>query len=122
MELIIKKAKEIKVIPSCLQAEDAPPAFIFREPNALEIAGFYISGGGLKPFNSILSDCFLRFENKLIIKDEKGEEIQYNSYEELLKLSGISTLTNIHQDCVAVISQKINELQTEVKKTEKKLK
>jgi hypothetical protein len=119
MELTIKKSKEIKVIPECLAGEDNPPAFIFRKPNAADILSFSINGNNI---NELMYSCFVRFENKIIIKDENGMEKQYTSYKQLIEMGGSDILTEIHAECALAIHQAISKVEEKGAKTVKKSK
>ena len=118
MELIIKKPKEIKIIPECLAGEDNPPTFIFKEPNAVDMLNMMM----YQDLNSLINNCFLRFENKPIIKDEKNNEINFNSYKQFIELGFSPILTEIHAEVIMKFNFIIEEISKEAKKTQKKLK
>ena len=119
MEITIKSAKEIKVIPECFKVEENPPAFIFRQPNAKDILYFSLLTG-IEGLTKIVNDCFVRFENKIIAKDEKGIEIQYFTYQQFSELGFSQILADVHGDCIMAMNDAIKSLQTEARNTEKK--
>lgn len=119
MELTIKKQKEIKVIPECLAGEDNPPAFIFRELNAADRLIFTVNGNNI---NELLYSCFVRFENKIIIKDENDEEKPYATYKQLIEMGGSDILTDIHAECALAVHNTIAKTKEKADETVKKSK
>lgn len=116
MEIKITQIEEFQVIPEEFKGEDAPPKFIFRTPNAIDYTNIVMGSS----IHELIFDCFLRFENKIILKDSKNKEIQYVTYKDFMEIGVSPTLTTIHQECVIAMSKKINELKEKAEKIAKK--
>lgn len=119
MEIKVNQVEEFEVIPEEFKGEDKPPKFIFRTPNTIDYTDVVFRG---KSIHSLLFDCFLRFENKPILKDAKNKEIPYINYQGLMEIGASPVLAAIHTDCAIAMSNKIAELKEKASKTVKKSK
>lgn len=117
MEIKISQVEEFEVIPEEFKGEDNPPKFIFRTPTTIDYTNLAFLG---KNINELLFDCFLRFEDKPILKDEKGKEIQYVAYRDFIQLGTSPMLTAIHNSCLNAMCKKIEEVKVKANKTAKK--
>lgn len=117
MEIKINQIEEFEVIPDEFKGEDNPPKFIFRTPNTVDYTNLMFLG---KSIHELIFDCFLRFENKPILKDSKGKELKYTDYKELMQFGMSPILTAIHTNCAVAMSEKINEIKSKADKTVKK--
>ena len=117
MEIEIQNLNEIVVIPEKFKNTEEPPRFVFKTPNAADIIDFQV-------FNDITrtaSRCFLRFENKPVLKKD-GKVIDYNSYPEFIGLGASSIINEIHAECCAKLLPVILGIKERAEKTDKKLK
>lgn len=117
MEIQLQELKEITIIPELFKDEPNPPKFVFRHPNAADIIDF-------KVFNDIsrtCSRCFLRFENKPVLKKD-SKTLEYDSYAEFIGLGASDAINKIHAECSARLIPIILGIQEKAKETEKKSK
>lgn len=120
MKLTINKNQdEIVVIPEIFKNEKNPPKFIFRNPNSADVLRFL---WGKMNIDDATYNCFLRFENKIELFDEKNNKVEYNTYEEFIKAGASVEIALIHNECAVEIQKKLNEMIIEAQETEKKLK
>lgn len=117
MELTITKVSTFEVIPERFKGEDIPPKFIFRTPNTVDVTNFLYNG---MTIHELVFSCFERFENKITLKDEKGKEINYTTYKELIEMGLNPALTDIHTDCVLEMSKQVTNEREKAQTTEKK--
>ena len=118
MKLVITKNQDnIEIIPEQFKNEKKPPKFIFRCPNSADVLNFIWGGSQI---DEALYNCFIGFENKIELEDEKGKAIEYNTYEEFIK-SGLSPeIAIIHNQIRNEIALKLSDLIKEAQATEKK--
>lgn len=116
---INKNQDEIVVTPEMFKNEKNPPKFIFRNPNSADVLRFL---WGKLNIDDATFNCFLRFENKIDLYDEKGNKVEYATYEEFIKAGASVEIAIIHNECANEIQKKLNQMIIEAQATEKKLK
>lgn len=114
---IVKKSEDMVVIPQAFKDEKNPPKFIFKCPDSSEILKFLWGGSAI---DEAVYSCFLRFENKIELVDEKNNPIEYSTYEEFVKSGASTEIALIHNECRNAVAQKLNEIIKEAKEAEKK--
>jgi len=117
MEITVKQIEQFEVIPEIFKGEDKPPVFLFRTPNTIDITNFTFAGHSV---HDLLFACSTGFKNKPVLKDEKGKEIKYTTYKELMQIGNCDALTEIHADCAIAMTKKIKEEKDKATETEKK--
>ena len=118
MEINITKTENFEVIPELFRGEDKPPKFIFRTPNTVDTLNILSTND----INKLLFDCFIGFENKIELKDDKGKLINYLSYEQFVSVGICTELMEIHLECVNAMADKVNSIKEKANKTAKKSK
>lgn len=116
---VIKKEENIEIIPEQFKNEKTPPKFIFRYPNSADVLNFLWGGNAI---DEAVFNCFIGFENKIELTDEKDHKIEYNTYEEFIKSGASAEIALIHNQIRNTIALKLSELIQEAKQTEKKSK
>ncbi len=115
MEIELQNFDEITIIPKQFVNEEKPPKFIFKSPNAADIIDFQIYNDASR----LASRCFLRFENKPVLKKD-GKALEYNTYSEFIGLGSSETITAIHAQCCGELIPLIYKTKEKAEKTEKK--
>lgn len=114
---ISKNDKNIEVVPEQFKNEKNPPKFIFRCPNSADVLNFIWGGSAI---DEAVYNCFLGFENKIELEDNEGKKIEYNTYEEFIKLGASPEIALIHNQIRNEIATVLNTMIQEAKTTEKK--
>ncbi len=114
---VTQNNEEIIVIPSIYKDMEKPPKFIFRSPNSQDL--LYFIWGGSKNVYEATCNCFLRFENKLNIK-VNGQQFDYYNYKNFVECGTSTDIALINYECMTAVYNRLNEMQDEAKKTEKK--
>lgn len=109
----------IVVIPEQFKNEDKPPKFIFRCPNSADVLNFMWGGSQI---DDAIYNCFIGFENKIELEDADGKALEYNTYEEFIKIGASPEIALIHNQIRNEIALKLTESIQEAKETEKKSK
>lgn len=118
MKIVVAKNNEnIEIIPEQFKNEKNPPKFIFRTPNSADVLGFIWGGAAV---DDAIYNCFLGFENKIELEDNNGKKIDYNTYEEFIKLGASPEIALIHNQIRNEIAILLNKIIQEAKTTEKK--
>ena len=117
MEITVKQIEQFEVIPEIFKGEDNPPVFLFRTPNTIDITNFSFAGHSV---HDLLFACATGFKNKPVIKDDKGNEVKYATYKELMEIGNSTVLTEIHADCAIAMTSKITEEKAKADETVKK--
>ena len=120
MKITVGKDNDnIIIIPEQFAKEDKPPKFIFRNPNSADVLSFIWGGSQI---DEAIYNCFIGFENKIELEDADGKPIEYNTYEEFIKVGASPEIALIHNQIRNDIATKLTELIKEAKETEKKSK
>ena len=114
---VTQNTELIEVIPEIFKDEKNPPKFIFRYPNSSDLLKFIWGGYAI---DDAVFNCFVRFENKIVLEDKDGKTINYNTFEEFVKCGMSSEIALIFNECKNKISDKLVKMLDEAKKTEKK--
>ncbi|MBQ2391408.1 MAG: hypothetical protein II306_06525 [Clostridia bacterium] len=114
---ITKDLEDIEIVPEQFKNEKNPPKFIFRCPNSADVLNFIWGGNQI---DEAIFNCFIGFENKIELEDEKGKKIDYSTYEEFIKIGLSPEIALIHNQIRNEIATKLNHLIQEAKNTEKK--
>ena len=118
MKLTVTKNQEnIEIIPEQFKNEKKPPKFIFRCPNSADVLNFIWGGSQI---DEALYNCFVGFENKIELTDENDKTIEYNTYEDFIKVGLSPEIALIHNQIRNEIALKLTDLIKEAKETEKK--
>ncbi len=118
MKLTINKISDnIEVIPSIYKDMEKPPKFIFRTPNSSDMLKFLWGGNAV---DEAIFNCFLNFENKIELQDIEGKPIEYNNYEQFVKIGLSDEIALIHAECRAIFEETLAKMLKEAKETEKK--
>jgi len=118
VELIVNSSETFEIIPEIFKNEDKPPKFIFRTPNTADNLVFMTNDD----IGKVLYRCFVSFENKIEIKDEKGKVRDYQTYEQFINLGSSPELMQIHIECLNKMAEKITQVREKAAKTQKKSK
>ena len=116
---VAKHNENIVIIPEQFKNEDKPPKFIFRNPNSADVLNFIWGGSQI---DEAIYNCFIGFENKIELEDAEGKALEYNTYEEFIKVGASPEIALIHNQIRNEIATKLTELIKEAKVTEKKSK
>ncbi len=117
MEIEIQNLDEIVVAPEKFKDAEKSPKFIFRHPSAADIIDYHIHND----ISRTASRCFLRFENKpLLKKDDKA--IDYSNYAEFIGLGASPVINNIHAECCSKLLKIVLGIKERAEETEKKSK
>ena len=116
---VAKDNENIVIIPEQFKNEDKPPKFIFRNPNSADVLNFIWGGSQI---DEAIYNCFIGFENKIELEDAEGKALEYNTYEEFIKVGASPEIALIHNQIRNEIATKLTELIKEAKVTEKKSK
>lgn len=114
---IAKNNVNIEIIPEQFKKEKNPPKFIFRCPNSADVLNFLWGGQAI---DEAIYNCFVGFENKIELEDTDGKAINYDSYEEFIKIGTSPEIAVIHNQIRNEIALKLTDLIQEAKETEKK--
>lgn len=118
MEIKVNRVEEFVVIPQQFKNEENPPKFKFRTPTSSDFLNYFFSGN----VNTILYDCFIGFENKIKLTDTADNEIKYNTYQDFMTVGTAPQLNAIHIECANAMTEKLNAMNNEAIKTQKKSK
>ena len=110
-------SENIEVIPEIFKDEKNPPKFIFRNPNSSDLLKFIWGGNAI---DEAVFNCFIKFENKIILEDKNGKEIEYNTFEDFVKCGLSPQIAVIFNECKTRISNELIKMLNEAQATEKK--
>ena len=116
---VAKDNDNIVIIPEQFKTEEKAPKFIFRNPNSADVLNFIWGGSQI---DEAIYNCFIGFENKIELEDADGKPLEYNTYEEFIKVGASPEIALIHNQIRNEIALKLTELIKEAKETEKKSK
>lgn len=115
MEIELQNLEEIIVVPERFKDDENPPKFVFRTPNAADTIDYQV----FNDLSRVATRCFLRFENKPVLKKD-NKTLEYNTYSEFIGLGASSTINLIHSECCAALIPVLLGIKEKAEKTEKK--
>lgn len=114
---VTQNSQNIEIIPEIFKEEKQPPKFIFRYPNSSDLLKFIWGGNAI---DEAVFNCFIKFENKIILEDKDGKTIDYNTFEDFVKCGLCPEIAVIFNECKTRISNELIKMLNEAQQTEKK--